>query len=263
MIALIDLDSILYKAVYRIVSVNQMREALTKHGKEGARQWLMEEVYNEGINRCENELLKMQNHLQSIFFEEIQSFELFITTCENSFRKEICPTYKANRKRNKYVWLLREHYRFNNTGNSSTLEADDLIQIRAKEIGVGKYIIVSIDKDLKQIGGYFWSYYKQKDKDHQGNYILNEFGYHESSYKQNAVEFISRKEADKMFWTQMLMGDATDNIKALNRVGLKIAEKIINKATIFWFAVAREYIRRNQKEDFYTTYQLLKLGSRE
>lgn len=260
MTALIDLDSILYKAVYKIVSYKQLKEALKKFGKDGARQWMMEEVYNEGINRCENELLKIQNHLQSIFFEDITVFELFITTCENSFRKELDSTYKANRKRNPYVWLLREHYRHNNTFNSDTHEADDLIATRAKEIGIGKYIIVSIDKDLKQIGGYFWSYYKQREKDSYGNYIINELGFYESSYKQKLVEFITEKEANKLFWTQMLMGDSTDNIKALHRVGLKTAEKIINKATVLWFAVAREYIKRNQKEDFYTTYKLLKLG---
>src|SRR5690606_19004834 len=135
MIALIDLDSVLYESVYKIVSISEMREAIKKHGKQGAKSWLMEEVYNEGINRCENQLLKMQNYLNDIFFEEITGYELFITTCEKSFRKELTPTYKANRKRNNYVWLLREHYRHNNAESHNELEADDLIAKRAKEIG--------------------------------------------------------------------------------------------------------------------------------
>jgi len=160
MTALIDLDSLLYKAVYKIVTISEMREALSKFGKEGARQWMMEEVYNEGINRCENELLKTQEYLQSIFFEEITSFELFITTCTKSFRKSLRSDYKANRKRNDYVWMLRDHYMINGAHHSDTHEADDLIADRAKELGIYDCIIVSMDKDLKQIGGYYWSYYK-------------------------------------------------------------------------------------------------------
>lgn len=80
MIALIDLDSKLYSAVYKIVSIRQMREAIETLGKENAKQWLLEEVYNEGLNRLENDLLKTQEYLQSIFFE-ISEWELYITTC--------------------------------------------------------------------------------------------------------------------------------------------------------------------------------------
>jgi len=261
MIALIDFDSILYESVYKIVSISQMREAITKHGKEGAKQWILEEVYNEGINRAENQLLKMQNYLNDIFFEDITAYELFITTCENSFRKSISTSYKSNRKRNKYVWLLREHYRYNGGLNHRELEADDLIASRAKEIGIGKYIIVSIDKDLKQIGGYFWSYYKIKSRDMQGNLIPNEFGFYEREYKQKEVVFISAKEAEFLFWKQMLMGDASDNIKGLHRVGEKTAEKILKDFTNPFIRVAREYIKREQKQDFKINYQLLKLVS--
>jgi 5'-3' exonuclease len=260
MVALIDLDSVLYESVYKIVSIREMREAIKKHGKESAKQWLMEEVYNEGINRCENQLLKMQNYLNDIFFEDITSYELFITTCSKSFRKELSQDYKANRKRNKYVWLLREHYRHNGAASDDVLEADDLIAKRANEIGIGENIIVSLDKDLKQIGGYYWSYYKVKSKDHEGNLIMNEFGFYEREYKQKEVTFISKKEAERLFWKQMLMGDTSDNIKGLHRVGDKTADKILTDAPILWRKVAREYITRKQKEDFKINYQLLKLG---
>ncbi len=260
MVALIDLDSILYKAVYKIVSFSEMREAINDHGKQAAREWLKVEVYNEGINRCENEILKMQNHLQEIFFEEITSYELFITTCENSFRKSISKSYKANRKRNSYVWLLREHYRHNGAQNNDRLEADDLIAIKARELGAGNYIIVSMDKDLKQIGGHFWSYYSHKSKDMQGNLIPNEFGFYDTEYKQKQVDFISKEDANTFFWSQMLTGDAGDNIKGVYRVGKVTAEKILNNSPVPWFATARTYIAKGQKEDFKINYQLLKVG---
>ena len=263
MICLIDFDSLLYTAVYRIVSFKQLREALEKYGKEGARQWMLEEVYNEGINRAENQLLHMQNYLKEIFFEDIESYELYITTCTKSFRKELGHEYKANRKPNKYVWLLREHYRNNGALNSDVYEADDLIADRAKELGKGNFIVVSIDKDLKQIPGYYWSYYKVKSKDHEGNLIINEYGFAESEYRQKTVTYITPKESRDMFWKQVLQGDPGDNIKGLHRVGPKTAEKIIAVDKNPFIRTAREYITRNQKNDFWFTYHLIKLGSRD
>jgi len=91
MIALIDLDSILYKAVYKIVSINEMRNAIALHGKEQAKNWLLEEVYNEGINRVEKQIVEIMQHLDDVMFEEVNQSELFITTCTKSFRKEIAP----------------------------------------------------------------------------------------------------------------------------------------------------------------------------
>ena len=261
MIALIDLDSILYTAVYKIVSISDIRKAINDLGKEKAKQWLLQTVYNEGINRCENQLLKLQNYIQEVFFQEITSYELYITTDTNSFRKKLSPSYKSNRKKNKYVWLLREHYRHNDAFCSNTHEADDLIASRAAELGKGNYIVVSIDKDLKQIGGYYWSYYKIKSKDAYGNFIENDYGSHESEYKQKTIDFIGEKEANSFFWKQVLTGDAGDCIKGLKGIGAKRAEKILSQGTNNFIRVARAYIEKEQKHNFWTAYRLLKLGA--
>lgn len=255
---LLDFDSILYHAVYRIVSFDQMRSSLSNYGKDGAKQWLLETVYNEGVERCEKEIENIRQHLGSIFFEELTETELFITTCRKSFRKELSPAYKSNRKANKYVWLLREHYANNGAMFSDTHEADDLIADRARELGVGNYLVCSIDKDLKQIGGHYWSYYKQNVKDDEGETILSEWGWPEREYKQKQVDYISKDDARLLFWKQMLMGDTSDNIKGLHRVGPKTADKILTTG-IPWRRVAREYIAREQKKDFKINYKLLKL----
>lgn len=260
--ALIDLDSLLYKACYKVISISQMREALELYEKEQAKQWFLETVYEESINRCENELLKTQQYLQEVFFEEIDSFELFITTCTKSFRKELSSEYKANRKRNKYVWMLRDHYVMNGAEHSDIYEADDLIADRAKELGVGNYIVVSMDKDLKQLGGFYWSYYKTRSKDMEGEYIEDEFGGYVMEYQQKDVDFISKEAAEHIFWTQVLTGDTSDNVKGLWRVGEKTAEKILSKSNRPHIATMREYVKRNQKEDFYINYKLLKLGTK-
>lgn len=258
MILLLDFDSILYHAVYRIVSFEQMRSKITDFGKEGAKQWLLETVYNEGVERCEKEIETIKTHLSNIFFEEITSVELYITTCRKSFRKELSTEYKSNRKANKYVWLLREHYVNNGAFYSDTHEADDLIADRARSLEMGEYLVCSIDKDLKQIGGHYWSYYKQNVKDENGDVIMTEWGWPEREYKQKFVDFISKEDADKLFWKQMLMGDAGDGIDGLKRVGPKTADKILSNG-IPWIRTAREYITREQKEDFKINYKLLKL----
>lgn len=280
MTALIDLDSLIYSSVYRIVSFSQMREALSLYGKESAKQWVLEEVYNEGINRLENELLRTQSHLQSIFKKDITSFELYITTCSKSFRKELSKSYKSKRKPNKYVTLIREHYRHNGAFSSETLEADDLIANRAYELGIDNCIVVSIDKDLKQIGGYYWSYYKQNSRDMYGNLVCNDYGIVEKEYKQKQVEFIDKEQAYLFFYSQMLIGDSVDNISGITKVtkelkndikketgktifcsvGKVSAEKIMSNSKNHFITVAREYIIRNQKGAFWLNYKLLKLG---
>lgn len=262
MILLIDLDSLLYTSVYKIVSFRAMREAIEKFGKEASKQWLKEEVYNEGINRCENQLLQIQKQIESMMISEVSGIELFITTCTNSFRKEISKEYKINRRRNEYVWMLRAHYQMNGAIFNDTLEADDLISIRAKELGMDNCVIISIDKDLKQIGGYYWSYYKQKSKDAYGEPIVNEFGNHETEYKQKAIDYITREEAEYLFWEQMIMGDPSDNIKGIKGIGKKGAEKILSESNNKCISVIEKYIEKNQPEDFIINYQLLKLKER-
>ena len=260
MIALIDLDFALYTSVHKIVSISEMRNAIALHGKEGAKQWLLSEVYDKGINRVEERILEIREHLEDVVFAEITEVELYITTNKNCFRKKLSPSYKAKRKRNNYVWLLRSHYMINDAKYSDTLEADDLVAIRARELGVKNCIVVSPDKDLKTIGGFYWSYYKQKSKDPFGDKIINEFGYAETEFKQKDPIFISEKEASFLFWKQMLMGDTSDNIKGLHRIGEKTAQKILKDKQNLFIATARKYIEKDQKKDFWINYKLLKLG---
>jgi hypothetical protein len=280
MILLIDFDSIIYKSVYKVVSIKQMREAILNYGKQSAKDWLKQEVYNEGINRCENELLKMQNYVQGIFFGEITGVELYITRNKNCFRKKLSSDYKAKRKKNNYVWLIREHYSFNDAFFSDTLEADDLIANRVNELGKDKCIIVSLDKDLKTIGGWLWSYQKIAEKDMKGDLCLTEFGYKNMIFKYDSVDYISDEDASLFFWQQMLMGDSGDGISGIKpitaiekknilketgfnlfcKVGEVSAKKILKDSNNHFITVAREYLKRKQKNEFWINYKLLKLG---
>ncbi len=237
-----------------------MREAIDNYGKENARQLVRETVLREGVNRCENELLKMQNYIQDLIPFEITSVELFITTCSNNFRKQIFTEYKAKRKRNDWVKLIRDHYQITGAEYSETLEADDLVAIRARELGQDNYIIATNDKDLKQIGGYYFSYYKQNVLDHEGNKITNELGQSIKEYKQKQMIYMTPQDAQLFFYKQMLMGDTSDNITGIKGIGTKTADKILADVVNPFIAVARAYISKGIKGDFWNTYKLLKLG---
>lgn len=260
MIALIDLDSILYQSVYKCISISQIRELLSQGTKEEVRNTYRQIILDESINRTENKIINILEYLNERHFEEIDESELYITTCSNNFRNELADNYKSNRKKNKYVWMVREYYRNNEAICSDILEADDLIANRCKSLSKNDYIIVSIDKDLKTIGGYYWSYYIQKSKDIDGNFIEDEHGNHEREYKQKDIEFITEEKAKFLFWQQMLMGDVSDNIIGLKRIGVKTSEKILNKSKNHFITVAREYIKRGRKSDFKINHRLLKLG---
>ena len=264
MILLIDFDSIIYKSVYKVVSISQMREAIDNYGKESAKEWIKQEVYNESINRCENELLKMQNYVQGIFFGEITGVELYITRNKNCFRKKLSSDYKAKRKKNNYVWLIREHYSFNDAIFSDTLEADDLIANRVNELGRDKCIIVSLDKDLKTIGGWLWSYQKIAEKDIKGNLCLNEFGYKNMIFKYDSVDYISDEDGISgikpitAIEKKQILEETGFNL--LCKVGEVSAKKILKDSNNHFITVAREYLKRNQKNEFWINYKLLKLG---
>lgn len=82
-------------------------------------------------------------------------------------------------------------------------EADDVMGIeQCKDINTS--IICTLDKDLMMIPGRHFNWRHDK-----------------------AVRYITGMEADKHFWTQMLTGDRSDNIKGIHGIGPAKAKKIL------------------------------------
>ncbi len=153
------------------------------------------------------------------------TYEVFITG-SNNFRKTeatIRP-YKGKRPSEKPLHYQRiKDYLLSTKNHPVTLcedyEADDgmaMAQITAKEqsikedgSGGERTCICSRDKDLKMVPGYHYSWASGKQK-------------------EVATRFITPQEGNKWFFTQLLMGDATDNIPGLYRVGQKNAEKLLD-----------------------------------
>lgn len=127
----------------------------------------------------------------------------------NNFRYVIYPEYKANRKSTERPPLLNElkDYCVEKYGaiRSHGAEADDYVI--AHKLKEPEAIIAAIDKDVKNfLPGKVLDYWRE--------------------------EFFEIDEETAMKWPyiQTLMGDSSDNIIGLHRVGIKTAEKLLSEA---------------------------------
>lgn len=160
-----------------------------------------------------------------------------------NFRLEINSQYKANRKtplppnfNELKEWVKQNHpVKIAN----DTKETDDLIAEDADEFSC----ICYIDKDLKQI--------------YTAGLHLN--------YNKMEIYHVERKEALKNFYTQMIIGDTADNIKGLERRGVKYVERLFKNQTRYFYLTLKEYIKSYGTQEgwkiFRTNYKLLRLGN--
>jgi DNA polymerase-1 len=173
----------------------------------------------------------------------------FLGACK-SFRKDIYPDYKANRKdlvKPRYFDELKEYlykkWRF--TSTSDGLEADDAVNIVKNNLKNDyECIIVSSDKDLiKCIEG---TYLNPRDLS-----IVN----------------TSTIDAAKAFWKSMITGDYIDNIVGLKGRGEVYANSVIefveDHHTGYAMEVLDRYIRHFGEElgieEFRKNYKCLKI----
>lgn len=159
---------------------------------------------------------------------------LFFTGKRN-FRKEIFPSYKANRKGPKPEFLADvtkhavDHW---NTVVCQGYEADDGICMAAYERGLDNVVIVSADKDFRQIPCEIFS-----------------------TYSLTTVH-PTEEEADYNFWKQALTGDSVDNIKGIPGIGPKKAEAILANDDVSWATAVIEAYEAYQEENESTDVNL-------
>ena len=136
-------------------------------------------------------------------------YKAFLTG-EDNFRKQIYPEYKANRTQPKPVHLeeCRKYaVKEMNAEAEYGLEADDLLGINQTE----DTIICSLDKDLLQIEGNHFQW------------AISGNGWS----KEDTFITQSKDAANFHFYKQCLMGDKSDNIKGIEKIGPKKAEKLL------------------------------------
>lgn len=128
---------------------------------------------------------------------------------DRNYRRAFWPDYKKHRDDFKSPDSLRYAIEcIYDTQDITTrcvnrLEADDLLGIMVSQ---GMSVGVTVDKDLRQIPGWHWNPDKEPEPVH-----------------------ISQEEADLKFYTQWIMGDSTDNVWGLWKVGPKKAAKILEE----------------------------------
>lgn len=159
----------------------------------------------------------------------LSSAEFYLSGKDN-FRKALATLkeYKGNRKdvpKPVHYDALRDFithkYRANVVDGQ---EADDAIGIRATELGgMGLTpVIVSTDKDLKNIPGYHYNWVDKK------------------------LFHVTEREALSNFYCQLLSGDSTDNIPGIDGIGTTKARRILKGLTSeksLWHAVLAEYTK--------------------
>lgn len=163
------------------------------------------------ISRCDELMYRI---LDTVGADE---YKVFLSGSRN-FRKEIYPEYKANRENiPKPMWLEQiKEFLITEWDAKVTdgYEADDAIAMFAANHR--DVVICSIDKDLKQIPG-----------DHY-NFVYELF------------ENVDEDLAQYYFWYLMLVGDASDNVKGVQGIGPKKAEKLLKSTPQHeWYDVVK------------------------
>lgn len=134
------------------------------------------------------------------------SYQLYLTASgdETAFRQFAYPEYKQNRKapKPKHYNSLREFLIEQwDAVVVSGIEADDALGI--EQSSSDNTIICSIDKDLDMIKGLHYNFVKE---------IIYE---------------ITPEQATFNFYKQLLMGDRSDNVKGIEGIGEKKAERLL------------------------------------
>lgn len=155
-------------------------------------------------------------------------YEVWLTG-KGNFRYTVYPEYKANRigmVRPKWEKEVKEYLIADFGANvSDGCEADDMMGAHQTE----NTIICTIDKDLKQIPGSHYNFVKREKFT------------------------VSREEADRFFYYQLLVGDPTDNIKGVPGIGKVKAERLLSNL------VPTEYY--NAVRDAYSSAEELDLNA--
>lgn len=133
-------------------------------------------------------------------------WKLFLTGKDN-FRYKLAVTapYKGNRtqEKPKHLYSIRDFMVDKwNAVVCNGQEADDAICIEATK-NMGEFVIVSLDKDFKQMEGHHFNFVK---KEHL---------------------FVTAEQAQRFFYMQILMGDKADNIIGINGIGMVRAENML------------------------------------
>lgn len=228
--ALIDADSILYA-----VGLSAERRIEPLEDPLGEVEYLevrsKEDCFEEVCTRIEE------------LMADVRADEAIVClTPTRSFRYSLLPTYKAQRKHMHRPGLLLPLQAMLEDRKPFTvlsvrgLEADDVCGISQGTLqatGKKEPVIVSIDKDLKQIPGLAYSWLRPEE----------------------GVVEVTEAQADWMHYYQTLVGDSIDNYTGCPGVGPKKAERLLAayKPQDHWKACLEMFKKHGSSEDYALT----------
>lgn len=191
LIPIVDIDSVVYRCGYASDS---------NKDTEG-------NIIQEPLSYCLNSVKQSVAAIMDVF-EPSEKARIFLQGGGN-YRDRLASIqpYKGNRdpaKRPTWYAEIREYLlEFCGAELVTGMETDDACGIEQWKYKDKSTCIVSIDKDLDMIPGWHYNYVKQE------------------------MYYVNLAEANKKFWTQVLTGDTTDNIRGIPKVGIKTAEKLL------------------------------------
>lgn len=191
-------------------------KAWFKDNKNVPTNWLIDDYEPEDITTVLHSAKKMTTSI----LEDIgaKEYKLYLTG-EDNFRYKINPLYKANRigvRKPFHLQNVRD-YLVKRWGAKviNGWEADDQIGIdqdtRSPE-SVKNTVACSIDKDFNCFPGWHYNW------PHHG--------------KDAKLYYVSPDEARFNFYSQVLVGDRTDNIEGIFGMGKKTADKLIKASNL-------------------------------
>ena len=207
---LIDSDFLAYKAA-------QACEIGIDFGEDVI---IAQSQFSEVLKVFHNELNKVTKAMME------DDFILYFSSTKN-FRKKIYPDYKGHRMKRKplgYKRLVNYCRKNHNFKLIEGLEADDTIGIEATQFADPNNIVVSPDKDMRQIPSTLWN------------------------LTDDVVE-ITKDDGDRWHLIQSLSGDPTDGYSGCPGIGVKRATELLDKNENKWEAVCKAYRDRGLSDD--------------
>ena len=160
---------------------------------------------------------------------------------DHNFRKDILPSYKANRKGTrkpvayKAMWEMLELHEDYEVFHRPGLEGDDVLGIlaTAKAQFPGRKIIVSIDKDMRTIPGFLLNL----------NTARKGMAEDPSTDLGDYINLVTEEEADDWHLEQTLTGDPTDGYKVCPSFGPVKVSKLRESCggELTWTGVVQAY----------------------
>lgn len=206
------------------------------------------ETIEEAIGKFDEVFMSIANRLEDNY--DVKEYILF-NNSRGNFRKVLDKNYKANRLNVELPPLLNEMHELvtvlYDSKKAYGMETDDIVAKYwyklSNEFGRDNVLIISIDKDYKQLPALIYNYH----------------------YKHKCIYDISETQALYNFYEQMIIGDGADNVNYCKGYGKVYASKIFNGCKTHYqftkktYELFRKIYKSKAKLKYIQCYNLLRL----